>query len=501
VARPRTGLRIGDDPSYDVRFWAIRLYKGRRGTTYVVIWGVAGSRHQRTFATRKLAESFRAGLITAARDGGQFFASDGLPASMRTDLTERTWYAHACAFIDMKWAHASPSHRRGLAEALVWVTTAMVTSSRDAPVNNALRKALFHWSFNVTARNHHPIEAADIPVDFAQEVAWITKRSMPLRSFASPATVRRAMDAISVKLDGTAAAAPTIARRRAALFSALQYAVELELLPNNPLKQLRLRRPIVAEVVDRRVVVNHAQAKSLLSAVRSTYPALEAYFACLYYAALRPAEARHLRVKDCVLPESGWGELVLLGSTPDAGGAWTNSGQANEDRQLKHRGVSDTRPVPAPPELVDTLRRHIATFPTSPDGRLFVTRVGRAGVPLPQPFAKPLSMGTAYRVWAVARAAAFTDAEVASPLAKRPYDLRHAAVSTWLNAGVPPTQVAEWAGHSVNVLLRVYAKCVYGQDEVARQRIEAALALTAAADDPDVAGDRDAAETSHRITT
>jgi len=48
-----------------------------------------------------------------------------------------------------------------------------------------------------------------------------------------------------------------------------------------------------------------------------------------------------------------------------------------------------------------------------------------------------------------------------------------------LNAGVPPTQVAEWAGHSVNVLLRVYAKCVYGQDEVARQRIEAALALTA----------------------
>jgi len=93
-------------------------------------------------------------------------------------------------------------------------------------------------------------------------------------------------------------------------------------------------------------------------------------------------------------------------------------------------------------------------------------------------------MGTTYRVWAAARAAALTDTEYASPLAKRPYDLHHAAVSTWLNAGVPPTQVAEWAGHSVNVLLRVYAKCVYGQDEVARQRIEAALALTAAAGEP-----------------
>ena len=71
--------------------------------------------------------------------------------------------------------------------------------------------------------------------------------------------------------------------------------------------------------------MNHAQARSLLTAVRNTYPALEAYFACLYYAALRPAEARHLRVKDCLLPDSGWGELVLLGSTPDAGGAWTDS--------------------------------------------------------------------------------------------------------------------------------------------------------------------------------
>ncbi|GAA3708332.1 hypothetical protein GCM10022224_087330 [Nonomuraea antimicrobica] len=48
---------------------------------------------------------------------------------------------------------------------------------------------------------------------------------------------------------------------------------------------------------------------------------------------------------------------------------------------------------------------------------------------------------------------------VASPLAKRPYDLRHPAVSLWLNAGVPAPEGAERAGHSVDVLLRVYAKC------------------------------------------
>ena len=85
-------------------------------------------------------------------------------------------------------------------------------------------------------------------------------------------------------------------------------------------------------------------------------------------------------------------------------------------------------------------------------------------------------MGTAYRVWHRAREAALTTEQYNSMMARRPYDLRHACLSTWLNAGVPATQVAEWAGHSVNVLLRVYAKCIDGQDEAARRRIEDALA-------------------------
>jgi hypothetical protein len=42
---------------------------------------------------------------------------------------------------------------------------------------------------------------------------------------------------------------------------------------------------------------------------------------------------------------------------------------------------------------------------------------------------------------------------------------------------VPAPQVAEWAGHSVHVLLKVYARCIDGQDDVALQRIELALAF------------------------
>jgi hypothetical protein len=70
---------------------------------------------------------------------------------------------------------------------------------------------------------------------------------------------------------------------------------------------------------------------------------------------------------------------------------------------------------------------------------------------------------------------ALTEAQAASPLARRPYDLRHAAASLWLNAGVQPTEVARRLGHSVAVLLRVYANCVDGEQDVVNERIALAL--------------------------
>ena len=73
------------------------------------------------------------------------------------------------------------------------------------------------------------------------------------------------------------------------------------------------------------------------------------------------------------------------------------------------------------------------------------------------------------------RAVALTPVQVTSPLAGRPYDLRHAAVSLWLAAGVPPPRVAERAGRGVEVLLRVYAKCLDDGEDVANTCIDAAL--------------------------
>jgi integrase len=59
----------------------------------------------------------------------------------------------------------------------------------------------------------------------------------------------------------------------------------------------------------------------------------------------------------------------------------------------------------------------------------------------------------------------------------RPYALRHAAVSTWLNAGGPSTHVAEWAGHSLAVLLQIYAECLVGQEEEEEARADGSTRL------------------------
>jgi hypothetical protein len=58
---------------------------------------------------------------------------------------------------------------------------------------------------------------------------------------------------------------------------------------------------------------------------------------------------------------------------------------------------------------------------------------------------------------------------------RRPYDLRHAALSLWLASGAPPAEVAARAGHSAHVLLTVYAHCIPGHDQIASQHIAQAL--------------------------
>ena len=110
------------------------------------------------------------------------------------------------------------------------------------------------------------------------------------------------------------------------------------------------------------------------------------------------------------------------------------------------------------------LRQHLAGSGTAADGRLF--RGARGGV---------LSESVYGRAWHAARQAALGPGLAATALARRPYELRHAALSLWLNATGAPVEIAARAGTSTRVPHDVYVHCISGQDDTVSQRIEDAL--------------------------
>lgn len=154
------------------------------------------------------------------------------------------------------------------------------------------------------------------------------------------------------------------------------------------------------------------------------------------------------------------GRIELAETRPSAGKAWTDSGEAHDRRGLKQRAEGEVRIVPIPPPLVALLREHLEEFGTADDGRLFQSEYGNV-----------VAASSYSRVWKQARELALSPHQVSSVMVARPYDLRHAGVSQWLNSGVPAPEVAARAGHSVDVLLKIYAKCIDGQEAEMNDRI------------------------------
>jgi integrase len=240
---------------FDVSVYAIRRRAGRR-RPFEVRWRAAGRSRSKSFITRKLADSYRAELVRAARTG---------------------------------------------------------------------------------------LEAA------AQILEWARQASLPVGCLSEPAVLRTALEALTLRLDGTRAAANTIIRKRAVLHGALGYAAEAGLLPDNPLDSFGWQVPRSPAALDPAVVASPAQVSALLDAVTRTRPEITAFFGCLYYAALRPEEAVALRLADCHLPGSGWGMLRLAVASPRTAAVWTSSGTSHEQRGLKHRPDGAIRIVPVRP--------------------------------------------------------------------------------------------------------------------------------------------------------
>jgi integrase len=136
-------------------------------------------------------------------------------------------------------------------------------------------------------------------------------------------------------------------------------------------------------------------------------------------------------------------------------------GLAGMRKALKQRPLDAVREVPLPPALVTRLHAHLQRWP-DPTGRVFVTGGGR-----------PPTSTNYGPIWIRARNSLWP---AGHPLAETTvYDLRHSAATMMLRAGVVPAEVARRLGHSVEVLMRVYAGVFADERERANALIDAEL--------------------------
>ena len=457
--------------SYDVEIWNIRIRKERR-KAYMLRWRVGAEEFSKSYLTKTQAEGRQTDLRAALRDHQRFDTETGLPESELRALKAPSWYDHARAYALMKWPQVAAKHRASIAESLAVVTPVLVSSTRGAPNRRILRRALQEWAFKMIrtdeGKTEPRLDHEEPPAEIAAALKWLSDKSLKVEEAAQAAHLRPALDAISLKLNGRKAAENTVKRKLAVLSNCWRYAVELDLVPSSPLSKIDWKAPETDDEIDFRYVPGPQQVKHLIEAVREQGPRGEhmyAFFGCFYHAAMRPSEIAALTRRDCRLPESGWGELILAESRPEVGSAWTDDGKSYEARGLKRRARKATRPIPIPPILVKMLREHLKKYGTAQDGRLFrAVRGGRV-------------RSTEYtKMWDAARQKALTAEEADSPLAAVPYSLRHAGISFWLKAGVDKVEVARRAGHSLAVLYRFYAKVLRGMQESANALIDKALA-------------------------
>lgn len=456
--------------SFDVRIWQVEKRAGAR-VHWRLRWRVARRRFGRPFATKALADSFRAQLRDAARAGESFSTATGLPASLARRELDVSCYEHARDFLRAAWPEAAAKTRISFLETLSVALPALTRELAGQPSPDVLRLALRH------ALNQNPHARAPDAAE-RRALAWLERASAPISSLEDPAVAAALLDVLGRKLDGTPAAPDYYSRRRRVMHRVLSHAVRAKRLEANPLSKPALPEgrptpPGPEDIVDPRSVGGPDLVAGMLAAAsyvgRRQGPRFVAFYGCMFYAMMRPSEVTALVKDSCHLPDQGWGRLIFADTSPAAGKDFTDDGQVHEHRGLKGRPRQSaarraTRNVPIPPELVALLREHIDRFGTREDGRLFRSENGA-----------PILPSTYHRVWAKTRALALPPAQLATPLMRRPYDLRHSGITWRLNSGVPPTEIAAWAGHSVEMLLRVYARCVAGMEDVWITRMEANL--------------------------
>ncbi|MDW4904581.1 site-specific integrase [Streptomyces sp. ADMS] len=468
--------------STDVRVWKVGKISSKTAP-YQLRWVVAGKLRYASFATSALAESRRSELWQAMRKGEAFDMESGLPESEVREAasaeaakaaikSDPSWWEFSQEYMKRRWRTAAAKTREGLADSLASAALGMMGESSGAPELRDVRRAV-RWAVVPAHEGEEP------PSDLEKTCEWLAANSLPLSALRDSDVVEDVHYRLSYRLDGKPAATETYKRRRRGFNTAMTYAIQKGYVDGNPIIGLKRSTAGGSGRVDPRALMNETQGREFLAAVsyvgsvhRNRGRRLVAFFGCILYAAMRPAEVVGLRLDDCHLPKTGWGVLTLRSTRPVSGKKWTDSGMRHDSRGLKAREPGTERPVPIPPVLVAMLRAHLKEFGTAADGRLFQNE--RGGL---------VGTSSYWRVWHEARPYAFPPNKLHTPLGRKPYDARATCITDWLRSGLPVAEVARRAGTSPEVIHRHYAGVVDNSEEENNRKIEKTMGW----EPPDVA--------------
>ena len=297
--------------------------------------------------------------------------------------------------------------------------------ARDRPDQRELHTALYQHAFN-PARPAGPGGSTC----WRRSWCWAQQASLPVGCLSEPAVLRSAVEALTLRLDGSRAAANTIIRKRAVLHGALGYAAEAGLLPNNPLDTIGWQVPRSSAALDPwwwRAPPRSAHCWTRLPGPGWSSPPSSAACTTPRFARRKPSPCASLTAHH--LPGPGMGMLRLSAATPRTAsphGPTAAPAMSSADSSTGRTGRSGWSQSPrfSPPCSAPT-SRPTAAHPTA--GCSGEPAAGRSAnrstaVPGTPPVPSPSGPNSP-----------------PAGIARRPYDLRHAALSLWLNAvGTPP---------------------------------------------------------------
>ena len=419
-----------------VRVFDLQTRNDRPKNPYVVRWIVENKERSRAFPLKVTAEDFRYKIIAAIQDREDFSTESGLPRSW--DLEKMTLASWAKEWIQEQLSTWAPKSRQSAVEPITLLLLIMVKPNATTPPAT-IKKDIAVWLMKANV---------DCPV-------WLERFSVSLASVDERAcevaakklyerTVQKGEELVQVPRKPN-----TVNRYRTNVAPLFNGAVERGHLKTQPWPapkrgKKRNKQRTKTKVVQVEKLPTLETAFETINRLVSHQPASKGYrviAACMLLAGLRPSEARALPIENLSFPtEDGEsGTIYIDVADKNAGSLYTD-----EDEEFGPP-KTDERYAPMTPALAAILKEYIGT---RTEGLMVTTRSGSV-----------VTQSNFWRAWKRAR----------QEKSWTTYDLRHTCATNWLRAGIDVRIIANWLGHSPEVLFNTYAGAMEGSNKRAAE--------------------------------